>query len=121
MDRDRELCTKAAEHRHGVFPYPTDEPRPDPAGTAGFAAQARREQVKLLQRGRRAGAQESFMIRRWTALGVVTAEKKFHRIKGYRHMGALVHARIIEALNERFGLNLGPEHRVTLEHIRSDR
>ena len=32
------------------------------------------------------------MIRRWTALGVVTAEKKFHRIKGYRHMGALVHA-----------------------------
>ena len=31
-------------------------------------------------------------IRRWTALGVVTAEKKFHRIKGYRHMGALVHA-----------------------------
>ena len=32
------------------------------------------------------------MIRRWTALGVVTAEKKFRRIKGYRHMGALVHA-----------------------------
>ena len=32
------------------------------------------------------------MIRRWTALSVVTAEKKFHRIKGYRHMGALVHA-----------------------------
>ena len=32
----------------------TDEPRPDPAGTAGFAAQARREQVA--QRGRRAGA-----------------------------------------------------------------
>ena len=28
-------------------------------------------------------------------------------------------SRIIEALNERFGLNLGPEHRVTLEHIRS--
>ena len=32
------------------------------------------------------------MVRRWTALGVVTAEKKFRRIKGYRHMGALVHA-----------------------------
>ena len=32
------------------------------------------------------------MIRRWTALGVVTAEKKFQRIKGYRNMGALVHA-----------------------------
>ena len=32
------------------------------------------------------------MIRRWTALGVVTAEKKFRRIKGYRHMGALVQA-----------------------------
>ena len=28
-------------------------------------------------------------------------------------------SRIIEALNERFGLNLGPEHRVTLEHIRA--
>ncbi len=32
------------------------------------------------------------MVRRWTALGVVTAQKKFRRIKGYRHMGALVHA-----------------------------
>ena len=32
------------------------------------------------------------MIRRWTALGVVTAEKKFRRIKGYRHMGVLVRA-----------------------------
>ena len=32
------------------------------------------------------------MVRRWTALGVVTAEKKFRRIKGYRHIGALVHA-----------------------------
>ena len=31
------------------------------------------------------------MVRRWTALGVVTAEKEFRRIKGYRHMGALVH------------------------------
>ena len=28
-------------------------------------------------------------------------------------------SRIIEALNERFGLNLGSEHRVTLDHIRS--
>ena len=28
-------------------------------------------------------------------------------------------SRIIEALNERFGLNLGREHRLTLEHIRS--
>ena len=28
-------------------------------------------------------------------------------------------SRIIKALNERFGLNLGPEHRVTLESIRS--
>ena len=27
-------------------------------------------------------------------------------------------SRIIAALNERFGLNLGPEHRVTLDHIR---
>ncbi len=28
-------------------------------------------------------------------------------------------SRIIETLNERFGLNLGPEHRATLKHIRS--
>lgn len=28
-------------------------------------------------------------------------------------------SQIIEGLNERFGLNLGPEHRVTLEHIRA--
>ena len=32
------------------------------------------------------------IIRRWSALGVVTAEKKFRRIKGYRSMGALRHA-----------------------------
>jgi transposase-like protein len=32
------------------------------------------------------------MIRRWSALGVVTAEKKFRRIKGYRQMSELVHA-----------------------------
>ena len=31
-------------------------------------------------------------LRTTTALGIVTAEKKFRRIKGYRHMGALVHA-----------------------------
>lgn len=29
------------------------------------------------------------MIRRWTALGVVTAQKRFRRIKGYREMSAL--------------------------------
>lgn len=32
------------------------------------------------------------MIRRWTALGVVTAETKFRRIKGYREMNTLVRA-----------------------------
>ena len=32
------------------------------------------------------------MIRRWSALGVVTAEQKFRRIKGYRSMSALRHA-----------------------------
>ena len=32
------------------------------------------------------------MIRRWSALGVVTAERKFRRIKGYRYMSDLVHA-----------------------------
>jgi putative transposase len=32
------------------------------------------------------------MIRRWTALGVVTAEKRFRRIKGYRHMNDLCRA-----------------------------
>jgi hypothetical protein len=32
------------------------------------------------------------MIRRWTALGIVTAENRFKRIKGYRHMGDLVRA-----------------------------
>jgi hypothetical protein len=29
------------------------------------------------------------MIRRWTALGILTAQKRFRRIKGYREMGAL--------------------------------
>ncbi len=32
------------------------------------------------------------MIRRWTALGVVTAENRFRRIKGYRYMNDLVRA-----------------------------
>jgi hypothetical protein len=32
------------------------------------------------------------MIRRWTALGIVTAENRFRRIKGYRHIGDLVRA-----------------------------
>lgn len=32
------------------------------------------------------------MIRRWTTLGIVTAENRFRRIKGYRHMGDLVRA-----------------------------
>lgn len=32
------------------------------------------------------------MIRRWTTLGLVTAEKKFRRIKGYHHMHVLLHA-----------------------------
>ena len=29
------------------------------------------------------------MIRRWTALGIVTAQSRFRRIKGYREMSAL--------------------------------
>ena len=37
---------------------------------------------------KRQALEESFHDSRWTALGVVTAEKKFRRIKGYRHMGA---------------------------------
>ena len=32
------------------------------------------------------------MLRRWTAIGVVTAEKMFRRIKGYHDIRALVHA-----------------------------
>jgi len=31
------------------------------------------------------------MTTRWTALGIVTAEKKFRRIKGYRNMDTLLH------------------------------
>ena len=31
------------------------------------------------------------MIRRWTALGVITAEEKFRRIKGYREMNSVPH------------------------------
>ena len=39
-----------------------------------------------------------------------------HQVPGEAELEAL--SRIIAALNERFGLNLGPEHRVTLEQIR---
>lgn len=32
------------------------------------------------------------MVKRWTALGVATAEQRFRRIKGYRDLGMLAHA-----------------------------
>ncbi len=49
----------------------------------------------------------------------VAADHKIHSPggSGAKELEAL--SRIIDALNERFGLNLGPEHRVTIEHIRS--
>ena len=69
---------------------------------------------------------ESFRIQR-TSRGRIALERQAHPVKpagskshsglGEQELEAL--SRIIEALNERFGLNLGPEHRVTLEHLRS--
>ena len=69
---------------------------------------------------------ESFRIQQ-TSRGRIPLERqvsplkpvgsKLHSGVGAQELEAL--SRIIEALNERFGLNLGPEHRVTLEHIRS--
>jgi len=32
------------------------------------------------------------MAKRWTGIGLIAAEKNFHRIKGHRHMPALVEA-----------------------------
>ena len=58
------------------------------------------------------------MVRRWTALGVVTAQKEFRRIKGYRHMGALVHALLAGAPNPIFRRGcIGP--RCSSSRIRS--
>ncbi len=57
------------------------------------------------------------MVRRWTALGVVTAQKKFRRIKGYRHMGALVHDSRL--LRGPFGIEHRGDHRVGVQPIRS--
>ena len=68
---------------------------------------------------------ESFRIRQ-TGGGRIALERQGRPLEpagskrrgvGAEELEAL--SRIIEALNERFGLNLGPEHRVTLEHIRS--
>ncbi len=69
---------------------------------------------------------ESFRIQR-TSRGRIAPERqvrplapvgtKPRRGPGEEELEAL--SRIIEALNERFGLNLGSEHRVTLEQIRS--
>ena len=69
---------------------------------------------------------ESFRIRR-TSRGRIALERqvrsldpvgsKTRRGPGGEELEAL--SRIIEALNERFGLNLGNEHRITLEQIRS--
>ena len=69
---------------------------------------------------------ESFRIQR-TSHGRVGLERQVWPLKpagsktagtaGAEEEEAL--SRIIAALNDRFGLNLGPEHRVTLEHIRS--
>ena len=69
---------------------------------------------------------ESFRIQR-TSRGRIALERqvwpldpilsKTRRGSSGEELEAL--SRIIEALNERFGLNLGSEHRVTLEQIRS--
>ena len=69
---------------------------------------------------------ESFRIQQ-TSRGRIALERqawpldpagsKPHGGAGVEELEAL--SRIIEALNQRFGLNLGPEHRVTLESIRS--
>ena len=69
---------------------------------------------------------ESFRIQR-TSRGRIKLERQAQPLEpagsrtrdggGADELEAL--SRIIEALNERFGLNLGPEHRITLEHIRA--
>ncbi len=69
---------------------------------------------------------ESFRIQR-TSRGRIALERQVRPLEpagskpgggaGGEQLEAL--SRIIEALNERFGLNLGDEHRVTLEQIRS--
>ncbi|MYN68572.1 MAG: DEAD/DEAH box helicase [Acidobacteria bacterium] len=69
---------------------------------------------------------ESFRIQR-TSRGRIKLERHGEPLEpagskpraggGAEELEAL--SRIIEALNERFGLNLGPEHRVTLEQIRA--
>ena len=69
---------------------------------------------------------ESFRIQR-TSRGRIALERQVQPLKpagskpgsgaGEEQMEAL--SRIIEDLNERFGLNLGDEHRLTLEQIRS--
>ena len=69
---------------------------------------------------------ESYRIQR-TSRGRIAMERQARPLDpaGSRPDGARAGeemetlSRIIEALNERFGLSLGPEHRVTLESIRS--
>ena len=69
---------------------------------------------------------ESFRIQR-TSRGKIALERHVRSLDpaGSKALGGPITqeeealSRIIEALNERFGLNIGPEHRVTLEHIRS--
>ena len=68
---------------------------------------------------------ESFRIQR-TSRGRIELERRSPALDpaGSKPRGAAESetealSRIIQALNERFGLNLGPEHRVTLEQIRS--
>ena len=69
---------------------------------------------------------ESFRIQR-TSRGKIALERHVRLLDpaGSKALGGPITqeeealSRIIEALNERFGLNIGPEHRVTLEHIRS--
>ena len=69
---------------------------------------------------------ESFRIQR-TSRGRITLERRARPLDpaGSKPRGGGLEeelealSQIIEALNERFGLNLGPEHRLTLEQIRS--
>lgn len=69
---------------------------------------------------------ESYRIQQ-TSRGKITVEREAGRLKPVKTKGAYgvqeeefeSLSQIIRDLNERFGLNLGPEHRLTLEYIRS--
>jgi hypothetical protein len=66
-----------------------------------------RSHGQMQRRSRHDALRDGAMAKRWTGIGLATAESHFHRIKGHGHMPALV-----EALSRRIAKGIDQEETV---------